>query len=143
MPQLVKYLLSTGRIAGVWESNTTALLDGQRDDTDPTYGYLLLTESVPTQELESTWYVLDGVLTAKTTLVLSADPAPFAADGVTVCTVSVSPFVPCTLRVNGTPLDVSAGDEVVTLTADVPETFTVTLAPMAAYQAAPLTIEAV
>jgi hypothetical protein len=143
MPQLLKYLLSTGLIEGVWESNADALVAAQQVEADATYGYLALAKAVPVSELYASWYVLDGVLTAKEELTLSGDPNPFAADGVTVCLISVTPFVPCTVLVNGAPLAVQVGDEVITLTADVPATFTVTLAPMAAYWAAPLTIEAV
>jgi hypothetical protein len=144
MPQLAKYLLATGAIVGVWESNTEALIEAQRVEEDVVYGYLAVDlTDVGNQALQDGWYVHEELLLEKNELTLSATPSPFTADGVEVCTISVTPFVPCVLLVNGTPLEVSEGDEDITLTADVPETFVVVLEPLAAYWATPLTVEAI
>ena len=144
MPSLCKYLRATGAIVGVWESNTMALVDAQTVVDDPTYGYIATSEPLSATDLQLSYYIVGNeTVTAKTELTLSATPSPFAADGVEVCVISVTPFVPCTLVINGTPAVLTEGDETVSLTAEVPETFVVTLEPMATHWANPLTVEAI
>jgi hypothetical protein len=88
------------------------------------------------------WYVSSGELVAATEVVLSADVTPFTADGVAECTITVSPFVPCTLLVNSSPYSLIPEDPHIVLTSDVPRQFRVVLAPLAGYWATPLLVEA-
>lgn len=142
MTVLLQYRLSDGWIQGAWESSTLANLQAQIVPDDPTYGYLATDVELTQQVLVSAYYVPEGVITAKTVLTLTATPSPFAGDGVTVCRVTVLPFVPCTLLVDGSELAVTALDPMLELTSDVPHVFHVQLAPVAAYRADPVTVEA-
>ena len=71
------------------------LLLAQVVEDDPVMGYLL----VPDQDgsvLQQQYLVSANGLIAKPAVTLHAVPAHFLADGTSVCTVSVMPFVPCT-----------------------------------------------
>jgi len=142
MATLLKYSLTDGQIAGLWRADSEALLSAQIVEDDPDFGYLLSDLLQGATDLQDRYYVIGGAVFAKTELTLSATPSPFAADGVTECTVSVTPFVECTLRVNGTSHALTVGDETLVITTDTPQTFTITLEPMGAYWAAGITAEA-
>ena len=142
MSSVLQYRSSDGLIVGMWTSNTTALVEAQIPQSDPTYSYLTSETDVPQENLLTHYYVHEELLVAKAVLTLGAAPNPFPADGAAVCLVTVAPFVPCTLLVDGTPYDVTAADTRVELTADVPHVFHVELAPVAAYRADPLTVGA-
>ena len=142
MPTLLKYSLGDGQITGLWRSDSQPLLAAQIVADDPDFGYLLSDLLQGATDLQDRYYVIGGSVFAKTEVTLTATPSPFAADGVTECTVSVTPFIECTLRVNGTSHALTVGDETLVITTDTPQTFTITLEPMGAYWAAPITAEA-
>jgi hypothetical protein len=142
MTVLLQYRLSDGWLQGTWESSTLANLQAQIVPDDPTYGYLATDVELSQQAFLAGYYVPDGVITAKTVLTLTATPSPFVADGAAVCSVTVSPFVPCTLLVDGSEVALTAADPVLELTSDIPHAFHVELAPVAAYRADPVTVEA-
>jgi hypothetical protein len=142
MAYLLHYLRSTGTILGVWESNDSALLHANMVEEDALYGYLLSTEGSAPQPVGQ-WWVQDGQLVAATELTIEADAVPIAADGVDACTMTVRPFVPCTLLVSGEPQALTVADPTLVLTSDVPHVFRVSLAPLAGYWATPITVEAV
>ena len=143
MPVLLQYRLDTRAIIGRWESNTIGIVDAQRVPDDPTYGYLASGTSLGIDVLHAQYYIAeDETLTAKQTLTLTATPTPFAADGVTTCTVSVSPFVACQLLVDGTPETLTEGDQTLILTSDVPHVFQIALVPLDTAWAMPITAEA-
>jgi hypothetical protein len=140
MAFVARYVRSTGHIDGIWESSTLDLLIAQIVGDDPTYGYLLSTDAAPTP-LDH-WWVQDGVLVSATELTITADVATFAADGVESCTLTVTPFVACTLLVNSVPWSLVPEDPALVLTTDVPLVFQVRLAPLAGYWAVEITVEA-
>jgi hypothetical protein len=142
MPLLAQYHHTDGLIRGVWSANTVALLKGQIVTDDPEYGYLLLSDQ-DTQVLQEQYVVVEGQLAAKPLVTLSGFPAPFAADGTTACTVTVTPFVPCTVWVGATPYALVPEDRHLILTADAPTVFQVSLPHQAACWGAPITVEAV
>jgi hypothetical protein len=142
MTVMLQYRLSDGWVQGTWESSTLANLQAQIVPDDPAYGYLATDIEITQQVLLAAYYVPDGVLTAKIVLTLTATPSPFVADGIAVCTVTVSPFVPCTLLVDGSEAALTAADPMLELTSNVPHVFHVELAPVAAYRADPVTVEA-
>lgn len=147
LARVLQYRLTDGSLAGLWEGPESYLL-AQVVVDDPTFGYLLLADdapaaALPTDVLLGQWAVVAGVVTGKTTLELIAVPNPFTADGLAVCLVTVEPFVPCTLRVNGEAVVLTAEDMTLELTSDVPATFHVELLPLATHWAMPLRVEAV
>jgi hypothetical protein len=139
---LVRYTLATGAISGVWEGTDQALLALQMVPDDPTYGSVFADSGTPS-EVQERWRVVDGALVEKAVLVITATSAPFAADGVAVCSMTVVPFVACTLELNGTPYALTTGDPAIELTSEVPAVFQCVLQMMAGYWAAPVTVEAV
>ena len=139
---LVRYALATGVISGIWEGTDQALLERQMLPDDPTYGAVFADSGTPS-EVQERWSVVDGALVEKAVLVITATSTPFAADGVTVCSITVVPFVACTLELNGTPYALTTGDPAIELTSQVPAVFQCTLALMAGYWAEPLSVEAV
>jgi hypothetical protein len=141
MPYLVQYRTSDSQIEGVWSANTSAMLAAQIVQGQDTQRYLEL-DALPAGALAQQYYVPGDVLTAKTPLTLTATPTPFVADGVAVCAITVTPFVECTLLVNGVPYALVTGDATLLLTSDVPATFVVTLAPLLDAWAPPITVEA-
>lgn len=145
--RLIQYALPDGQIRGFWEGHA-ALLQAQTVPDDPAYGYLEVPAeepgaAIPPGDLLRQWYVEDGMLTAKVELTLTAAPAPFPADGTTVCQVTVSPFVPCTVLVDSTAMTLTATDPTGELTSDVPERFVLSLASMPTHWAEPIIVEAV
>jgi len=142
MQMLLKYERSTGAIRGIFESGVTGMLEAQIVPDDPDWGYLRHDTALTAEALQREWYVHEDLLVAKTVLTLTATPSPFAADAVTVCTVTVDPFVPCTVLVDGVPYALIEEDPTLALTSDVPHRFQIALAPMAAYMADPVTAEA-
>lgn len=142
MHVVVQYLKADGRLLGVWQAEPTTRLPAEVQQGTETDAYAITeTELEPTALLE-TYFWHDGALHAKGTLVITAAPNPFAADGVTECHVSVSPFAPCTLLAEGQEVTVTDADPVLELTADSPHTFIVSLKPMGAYMATTITVEA-
>jgi hypothetical protein len=142
MAQLLQYQLSDGQIWGIYTSNTQELLEAQIVDESPTYGYLFPASPIEVSQQES-YEILSGAVSLKTTLVLTAHPSPFVADGVTECSITVSPFVACTLMVNGIPTALVVGDQTLVLTADTPQQFQVHFLTMPGYWAADLLVRAV
>jgi hypothetical protein len=140
---LVKYVPASGVILAVWESTAAALLDAHREPAESGIGYLLSHAGVSAREMAQRWYVVDGVAIPKAVVTLTATPSPFAADGVATCTVSVTPFVPCTLRVDGRDLALTEADQTLVLTAEAPWQFRITVQPTPDIWAAPLFVEAV
>jgi hypothetical protein len=142
MTMLARYRLDTGLIMAVWESSTHALLEANVVPDDATYGYVYTEDGTP-GEVQERWTVVDGELIEKAVLVITATATPFDADGVAVCSITVDPFVECTLELNGTPYALTTGDPAIALTSEVPAVFRCTLPLMAGYWAAPITAEAV
>ena len=62
MPLLLRYVLETGAIVGVWESTELDVLEAQRVEGDPVYGYLLCTLPLAASTVEQDYEVVDGVL---------------------------------------------------------------------------------
>src|SRR5262245_40986113 len=139
---LLKYRLTTGEIDGLWEAATTEHLHAQIVEGDTTYGYLLSDVATSSEELHRAWHVHDGVLLAKEEVRLVASVARFLADGVTECQVTVEPFVPCTLLVDGATYALTAEDPALTITALRAKVFTITLAPLVTHWSWPLAVEA-
>jgi hypothetical protein len=142
MPTLIKYERATGRIDGGWVSLTTACLEAQRQPDDATWAYLRLETEEDLAQITARRYVHADLVLAKQALTLTADPSPFAADGNTTCHITVAPFVPCTLLLDGQPYALTEADPVLALTADSPRRFVVELEPMVTAWADPLTVEA-
>jgi hypothetical protein len=144
MVALIAYAVADGLIHGVWETANTnvELLIAQVDRSIEGRGYLVDTSGLAASVLTTEYYIVDSNLVGKTPLTITATPNPFAADGFAVCQVSVTPFVECTLLVDGVPYALTAGDTTVELTSDVPHTFQITLAQIAPYRADPVTVEA-
>lgn len=148
MPVLLRYLVSDdptqdGRIEGAWDGTSVEILQAQIPTEDVAHGYLLV-EAPEASALEylQRYAVIGGVPVLAEVLTLAAQPNPFAADGVTVSTVTLTPFVPCDLLVDGTPYRLVEDDPVLELTSDTPQLFVITMAPQAAYRAEPLRVEA-
>jgi len=142
MATILHYRLSDGLIQGMWTSNTQALVDAQIVPGDTTNGYLQVDTALDFQTLRERWYVHEDLLVSKAEVAIQADANPFEADGVTICTVTVSPFVPCTLLIDGAEVVLTPADDTAELTSEVPHTFQITLAPLAQYWAVPITVEA-
>lgn len=142
MTMLARYRLDTGLITGVWESSSQALLEPNVVPDDPTYGYVFADAGSPA-DVQERWCVIDAELVEKTVLVITATSTPFAADGLEECSITVVPFVECTLELDGTPYALTTGDPAIALTSEVPAVFQCVLPMMAGYWAAPVTVEAV
>jgi hypothetical protein len=142
MAQLLQYRLSDGRIWGIYTSNTQALLEAQIVAGDPTYGYLFPVSPIEVRR-QGYYEVISNVVVLKTTFRITASPSPFVADGVKECSITVSPFVECSITVNGTSTALTTGDQTLLLTADTPQSFRVALVVMPGYVAEDILIEAV
>jgi hypothetical protein len=144
MVALIAYAVADGLIQGVWETADTnvELLVAQVDRSIEGRGYLVNASGIAASVLTTDYYIVDNSLAAKTVLTITATPNPFDADGFAVCQVSVTPFVECTLLVDGVPYALTDEDTTVELTSDVPHVFQITLSQMAPYRADPLTVEA-
>jgi len=62
MPTLVKYLVATGAIVGVWTSNNETLLAAQADQVESGYSTLPGPEDIPVSTLEEGYVVIDGAV---------------------------------------------------------------------------------
>jgi len=133
------YDTATGRPLQYMTASAESLLLAQ---IPPSGQALLPLDVVPTLETFERMVLVQGELIAKTAAMLTASPNPFPADGVTECTVTLVPFVPCTLRVNGTAYDLTPADPTLVLTSDAAMTFTITLDWLPTHWAAPLTVVA-
>jgi hypothetical protein len=142
MPMLAKYHRADGLIQGTWSANNTTMLQAQIVPSDPTFGYLIVADQ-DAQVMQEQYVVAGGILTPKPAVTLEAVSNPFAADGTSVCTISVTPFVPCTVLMDTTPYQLVAEDPTIRLTSDAPRVFQVSLPHQAACWGAPLTVEAV
>lgn len=140
---LLKYRLTDGLIVGTWSANTEELLVPNIVDEDPLYGYLLSTSTVSPRDLQERHWVDEDTLETKTESTLAATPNPFDADGIDECDVTVTPFVPCTLLVNGSPNVLTTEDQILVLTAEAPVSLVITMAPLASHWADPITVEAI
>lgn len=137
MPMAVLYDLTTGRIQGVLTASSDTTMALQQ----PPAGQGLLPVMSALPDLEDRYVVSQGELIAKTVVSLTATPSPFVADGVSECSITVEPFVPCTLRLNQTMSEIlSAEDPTLLLTADMPNFFTLTMDWHPTHWAAPLTL---
>jgi hypothetical protein len=65
MPLLLRYVLETGAITGVWESTELDVLEAQRVTDDPVYGYLLTLLPLAASTVEQDYEVVDGALVAR------------------------------------------------------------------------------
>lgn len=142
MPLLIKYVLIDGLIRGVWSASVEEQLTPQIVGDDPDFGYLILAGS-DQQALQEQYLIVEGALVTKPPVTLTASPNPFTADGVAVCTITVTPFLPCTVLVQGIPYALDAGDPAFLLTTDVPTVFQVSLPHQAACWGTPILVEAV
>jgi hypothetical protein len=147
MPFLAYYERSTGLIQGVWSAVLEEHLVPNIDPDNPTHGYLLVDDDTLTAALlQERYWVQQGVLAPSTEVTLLATPNPFQANGTAECAIRPQPFVPCTLLV-GQPghqaaVALATIDDPLILTADVPQTFAVELAPLAGTWATPIRVEA-
>jgi hypothetical protein len=144
MPILVKYLLSTGRIDGLFTGTSQDMLAAQIVPDDPTYGYLLTEREteIDARTLTQRYAVVAGALQEKALLTIVADPVQFQADGLDVCLISVEPIVACTLRIGSTEMALTTADPILELTCDTPQQIVMTLVPMPTHWAEPITVEA-
>jgi len=142
MTLLLLYSATDGRIVGCWQSNPATLLPAQMEHSGATALYALTDTELSPTEILSDYYWKDGALVAKEVLMLTADPNPFQANGVSICAMTVSPFAPCTLNVNGTLQALTVEDQVLELTSNSPQTFVISLEPQGPYKADGLTVEA-
>lgn len=149
MPMLLHYELSTGTITAVVTSNTLALLEAQEGAPGgPGVATLLLPVDDPVshlqaQEVQEQWYVVQGEVQQRASLLLTAMPTPFAANGTEVCVVAIAPFVPCTVLVNDTPYPLTEPDPTIEITSTVPAFFAIRLMPLAGYWAESTVAEAI
>jgi hypothetical protein len=141
MPLLAKYYLTDGLIRGMWSASVADQLTPQIVPDDPDFGYLIL-EGSDQQALQEQYVIVDGALVTKPAVTLTASPTPFQADGVEVCTITVTPFVPCTVLVQGIPYALDVEDPAVLLTTDVPTLFEISVPHQAACWGAPMLVEA-
>lgn len=142
MALMVRYRLGDGGIEGVWEATPVTMLDAQIQLEETDYGYVFVETGLLAVDVLQHHYVWQGELQRKTVLTLTAQAATFPADGASLCQVTVTPFVPCQVRVDGDVYPLTPEDPSVVLLADVPHRFLVSLEPLAAYEAAALTVEA-
>jgi hypothetical protein len=142
MPMLAQYHRTDGLIQGTWSANTTTTLQAQIVPDDPTFGYLIVADQ-DARVMQEQYVVANGILTPKPEVILQAVSNPFSADGTSICTISVVPFVPCTVLIDTTPYQLVPEDQTILLTSDVPRVFHVSLPHQAACWGASLTVEAV
>src|SRR5262245_42464084 len=121
MAYMLKYRLVDGLIEGVWDATPVTYLDAQVEVADTVSGYLFAESALSPLEVLEQHYVHQGEVTPKTVLTLTAAPATFRGDSASQCHVTVSPFTPCRLAVQGRTVDLTADDPVLVLTADRPQ----------------------
>ncbi|HEX6827130.1 MAG TPA: hypothetical protein VF077_12505 [Nitrospiraceae bacterium] len=139
---LLRYLKATGQIVGVYDATLPEMLAAQCEGQDEAWGFLPLTEPFPVHEQER-WEVWQGQVRARECVVLQATPPTVVADGETICTITRTPPIACTLWVAHQAVFVAETDASVTLTVDTPGRLLVRLVPQEGYWAEPLSIEAV
>jgi len=140
MAYVVRYATDTGQIDGVYQSEVPALLDAQQRQ-EAGIAYLRTEQAMPLEQ-QDRYEVRAGQLVAKAEHQLTASVSPFPADGQTECQVTLTPFAPCTLLVNLTPVVLTEADPVLLLTAASARQFAIRLQPQAGIWAAPLNVEA-
>jgi hypothetical protein len=139
---LVKYQRSDGLIVGLWSANMLELLEPNRVLDDPLYGYVTYSSPASPHEVEEQSRVTAGAVVPKTAATITCTPATFAADGVAEAVITVTPFAPCTLLVDGQGQVLTTGDPILQLTSDIPHIFQLALAPHAEIWAPARTVEA-
>jgi hypothetical protein len=146
MPVLIHYALADGQIQQIYEATSQEFLDWQYRDVAMA-GALTLPQGLdmaPSTVMER--YVVDlDTLTIipKPVGVLTAAPNPFPADGLTSCVVTLTPFVPCSLRIGTEVVALTAQDPTLDFKADLEQVFTITLILQAAIWADSLRVEAI
>jgi hypothetical protein len=138
----VQYRRPDGYILGIWQAAVDTALQDQGEDPTATVGYQLVDTEIPITSLVVDYYMADVGLVLKDVLTLTATPTSIPADGISEAIITVTPFVPCSLIVSGQVFELTVGDEELVLTADSPQIFLITLAPIAAYKADAITLEA-
>src|SRR5262245_5711687 len=126
----VQYRLSDGLITHIWDAMPPTMLSSQGSGDAPDETTVLVDTDMGGMTVLDGYYVQQGELTPKQALTITAMPNPFPADGVTVCQVTVTPFVPCTLLVDSQAMALTQGDQVLEMTASAPHVFVVSLEPM-------------
>ena len=139
---LLKYRQTDGAIVGSWSANTEDLLVPNIVAGDPTHAYLLAVSDVLPSVLQERWWIDDEMLVAKTVVQLTATPNPFVADGTNACWITVAPFHPCTVLLEGEGFALTEDDPQLLLTSAQPHTWEVRLQPQAQLWATPIVVEA-
>lgn len=139
---LLRYLKATGQIVGVYEATLPEMLQAQHVSADDIWGFLALTEPFPVQ-VQERWEVWKGKIRERAAVVLQATPPTIPADGETVCTITRTPRIACTLEVAHQPVWLPETDDAMTVTVDTPGRWMVRLMPEPGYWAEPVVIEAV
>jgi hypothetical protein len=142
MALLLKYRTADGGIVATWEASPASLLDAQRGQEDPLHGYVQLETAREGSEVGATSYVAAGALRPKRQVILTAVPNPFPRGVGHGCHITVTPFEPCTVLLDGVPYALTEDDQVLELSSEEPHTFTLTLGAMAQVRAEPLSVEA-
>jgi len=143
MAQVAQYWLSTGQIAGIYEANTDALVEAQIVPDDPIFGYYKVQTPINAMDMQH-YEIVAGTVQAKAQLTIVADNPIFPAQGGAKCTVTVEPFVPCTLLANlvdAYPLTVQ--QPTVEMSPGEPKSVRITLQLMAGYWADPIIVTAI
>jgi hypothetical protein len=103
---------------------------------------LLPLEEAPAPETFTRMVLVAGELVEKTAAVITASPNPFIADGVSECAVTLTPFVPCTLRVGGVAYSLTTEDPVLVLTSESAATFRIVMEWLPTHWADPIVVSA-
>ena len=138
--QLLHYHPKTGQILGIYTSEIVAHLEANR--LDDATRRSLLTDTALTAAEHDRYEVREGEVQGKVLLELVAQPATLVADGHQECVITLTPFRPAVLDINGYQIRLTQEDQRLTLTTDTPQIFTIRLLPMPGYWALPLTVEA-
>lgn len=142
MHYVLQYVKADGRLVGVWQAAEDTSLLAQVAEETAAMAYAVTESDLAAPTLLATYDWVNGALTPKASLTLTATPNPFPADGVSECAITVVPFQSCTLRVNGQEQVLTPEDQTLLLTADSPQTFLLDLAPMGGFMAEGITVEA-
>jgi hypothetical protein len=139
--QLIHYRREDGSIEAVYESGLREILELNRREDD-VIASVFVDDPVLAAHHER-YQIVDGWVQLKSQLLLSAEPPALPADGISTSTITVTPFVPCRLDVNGRQVILTQDDPMLVLTTDQVQPITITLVAMPGYWAQPLTVEAV
>lgn len=144
MPVRIHYALADGQIEQLYEANMLEFLDWQTHGEASGALTVLDPIAVSPALIMERYYVdlATLTLTPKAVATLSASLNPFPADGLTICSVTLVPFAPCTLRVNEQDVTLSPEDPTLALTSEVARRFRITFVPQAQLWADTLTVEA-